>query len=123
MPCGDEAGPEEEVVGSTVDCKAGPLVVDGEGVVFGGATGVSATLAMGALAASSVFAGSGLAVFACSADKGGASRSSSRAADGVPPAGLIKPAGLPLSERRLIRGFSEVGLAKLNSPAVASGSE
>jgi len=58
----------------------------------------------------------------CSAERGGASRSSSRAAGGVPLAGLIKPAGLVLRDLRLSRGFSSVGLAKLNSPGSELGS-
>ena len=44
------------------------------------------------------------------------------AAFGVLPEGLIRPADFVLSERRLILGVSDAGLAKLNSPGSAPGS-
>jgi len=59
---------------------------------------------------------------ACSAERGGASRSSSRAAGGVPEAFLISAPGFDLSDRRLILGVGASALAKLNSPAAAPDS-
>jgi hypothetical protein len=86
----------------------------GEGVARGGATGVSVAFTAGLVLTSSVSWDRGLTT--CSAERGGASRSSSRAAGGALLEGLIRPPDLALSDRRLILGFSEAGLAKLNSP-------
>ena len=92
------------------------------GVVRGGAAVVEAGLTAGSVLPATASWTRGLAVWACSAVRGGASRSSSRAAGGAPLAGLIKPAGLALRDRRLSLGMSSAALAKLNSPGSVLGS-
>ena len=132
MPCG-------EVVGLTVEAIFGweaAVAEAAEGVVWGGATGVAwvefseacfgfVGLAISVVAAAVFLVPSSnlppLGTAAATTEMGGASRSSSRAADGVPLEGLSKPPGLALSDRRLILGFSVAGLAKLNSAGSASG--
>ena len=117
MPCGEVVEVEAEV--AAVLGTALP-VVGGEaaGVVRGGAATGSAAFA-GAGAGSW---GLGWAGLLASEERGGASRARSRAAEMELLAGLVKPAGWALSERRLIRGFSPVGLSKLNSAESAPDS-
>ena len=126
MPCGELVVLEVEAVTEVVPALGVALAAAGwdgfgvlEGVVRGGAVGACAVFAAAGSLAASVL---GLAVGVCSAARGGASRSSSRAAGKVAPVGLIKPAGFALSERRLILGFSVEGFSKLNSAGASSGS-
>ena len=88
-------------------------VLETTGVVRGGAT--TGPFDFGAEDAAS------LALTISLSASGGASRSSSRAAGGVPPAGWRPAPPLALSERLRIRGVSEGGLPKFNSPGAAPG--
>jgi hypothetical protein len=91
------------------------------GVVRGGAVGV-ARAGSARTGAASFSAGAGAAgLAASSADRGGASRSSSRAAGGA--AAGLRPGVLAFRERRLILGFSDAFLSKLNSIGSALGSD
>ena len=93
------------------------------GVVRGGATGVSTGFGAGSARItgfSLTSKGRDTVFSASSAERGGASRSSSRAVGGTVPEGLIRP--LALSDRLRIRGASVVAWEKLNS-AGSTGSD
>lgn len=103
-----DAPPGVLTVGETKGVVRGGAEVDGAGFETGsvfGVTGVSRV--------------SGKCVTAClasSAERGGASRSRSRAVGGTATAvGLIRPGCLALSDRRRMREVSAGGLEKLNS--------
>ena len=145
MPCGDaDVVGEEAVFGAVVargaawlvgedawagaeadaDSPAGRCTVAPEapaadaweidGVVRGGAIGVGRGAGSVRIVEVSLASGTGSEWRATlSAGRGGASRSSSRAAAGA-VAGL-RPESLDFRDRRLIRGFPDAGLSKLNS--------
>ena len=99
------------------------VALDPDGAERGGAEGVVESLTTTGTA----LAGGGCSLLGlsgglASADRGGASRSSSLAAERVEAGGLVSPAGLAFNERRFIRGFSVAGLSKLNSAGSAPDS-
>lgn len=94
-----------------------------DGVVRGGAMGVLRIAGAVRTWEVCLVSGTSSAVRATSSGaRGGASRSSSRAAAGGAVAGW-RPVGLAFRDRRLIRGTSDAGLSKLNSVGSALESD
>ena len=133
MPWGEEVALVEvaltDVVVGLADSFAAvagwDVLVGLEGVVRGGAAAAAAGFTAGSVftVTLSLDNSAGAEAFcACAGERGGASRSSSRAAGRAVLVGLIKPVALARKERRLIRGLSVEGLSKLNSAGTSSGS-
>ncbi|HEV3272449.1 MAG TPA: hypothetical protein VGZ93_09735 [Candidatus Methylacidiphilales bacterium] len=119
MPCGEVVGEAVEAILGAPPLEAGwegeGAAADAvEGMVRGGATGVSAAFIAGSALTSSVFCDRGLTT--SSEARGGVSDSGLREAGGAMVEGLPKPARFVFSDRRLILGFSAGGSAKLSSP-------